>query len=231
MCSTHVRYAQLGSDCRTSANGLKRVGTRVVQYGRVLRTRAQCVSTLCLLCAFSLPLVLCCSPSQYQGFNARIQNISIHFRNLLEPHESALDEQQAEARIAAASMFAASAAVAASSSSASSIPAVLPSATAFSSSELSSMDASGSHSYFLSAMGTMSGLQLHREFLVFLTEIRPLVASFPLLLKNKSRVMEILLRHARVPNSPAQKEVFTLISVLARDLRAEFYEFLAPTMH
>lgn len=157
---------------------------------------------------------------KYRGFNARIQGIAISFRTLLEPHERSAEDQLAAARVEAAGMFAAAGTAAAAAAS----------SEAFSSAELSTQDARAAHSYFLASLESFSQTNLHVHFLTFLSEVRGLVASFPLLLRNKTRVVDILLKHAAVPDSHAQKELFSLMSVLARDLRGEFVPFFGVVM-
>ncbi|SPQ96852.1 unnamed protein product (mitochondrion) [Plasmodiophora brassicae] len=79
--------------------------------------------------------------------------------------------------------------------------------------------------HFAAALASWSELNLTADFAAFHRDIRNLACanSLPLLLHNRTKAVDVILEHLLKPASLCLEALVDLISVLARDLRQEFF--------
>jgi hypothetical protein len=86
-------------------------------------------------------------------------------------------------------------------------------------------------SHFLIAFERWRELDCSSTFVAFTKDVETYTRSLPLLLHHKDEVVRLLLEHLQVEKSMSTKALLELVSVLARDLRYEFYPYLGRVIN
>ncbi|KAL7754393.1 U3 snoRNP protein [Sorochytrium milnesiophthora] len=85
---------------------------------------------------------------------------------------------------------------------------------------------SGHDSFIAESLEQWKELNCTADFTRFVREVQPLVRSLPLVLYNKDKLVDIFVRHLGVVNSGAYEPILSMLPMLAKDLRGEFYPYL-----
>ena len=88
----------------------------------------------------------------------------------------------------------------------------------------------GAESFFAAALARWREFDGSLAYAAAWRELAPLAPTLPLLLFNRARVVDALLRHLAEPHTLARRALLDLLTHLARDLRGEFYPFFRPVV-